>query len=99
MMLEPGEALFMNNCIMLHKRTGFEDHEDPQRKRAGLRRAIGERYALHDARGRAVMQRRAEQTERRLWTLARGLTADQRRTLKRKLLAYAADFEELAKQR
>jgi alpha-ketoglutarate-dependent taurine dioxygenase len=36
-MLEPGEAIFFNNCTMLHNRTSFEDHPDPARKRHLLR--------------------------------------------------------------
>jgi hypothetical protein len=32
-MLQPGDAIFFNNCVMLHHRTGFEDHSDPARKR------------------------------------------------------------------
>src|SRR5262249_20280079 len=35
--LEPGEAIFFNNCTMLHNRTAFEDHPDPARKRHLLR--------------------------------------------------------------
>jgi hypothetical protein len=35
--LEPGEAIFFNNCTMLHNRTAFEDHPDPSRKRCLLR--------------------------------------------------------------
>lgn len=35
--LEPGEAIFFNNCVMLHNRTAFEDHPDPARKRHLLR--------------------------------------------------------------
>jgi TfdA family taurine catabolism dioxygenase TauD len=36
-MLEPGEAIFFNNCVLLHDRTSFEDHPDPARKRHLLR--------------------------------------------------------------
>ena len=36
-MLEPGEAIFFNNCVMLHNRTSFEDDPDPARKRHLLR--------------------------------------------------------------
>ena len=36
-MLEPGHAIFFNNCIMLHNRTSFEDDPDPARKRHLLR--------------------------------------------------------------
>ena len=35
--LERGEAIFFNNCTMLHNRTAFEDHPDPARKRHLLR--------------------------------------------------------------
>jgi hypothetical protein len=35
--LEPGEAIFFNNCTMLHNRTAFEDEPDPARKRHLLR--------------------------------------------------------------
>jgi hypothetical protein len=34
--LEPGEAIFFNNCTMLHNRTAFED-QDPAKKRHLLR--------------------------------------------------------------
>jgi hypothetical protein len=36
-MLEPGHAIFFNNCTMLHNRTSFEDDPDPARKRHLLR--------------------------------------------------------------
>jgi len=35
--LEPGHAIFFNNCTMPHNRTSFEDDEDPARKRHLLR--------------------------------------------------------------
>ena len=35
--LEPGQAIFFNNCTILHNRTGFEDHPDPARRRHLLR--------------------------------------------------------------
>jgi len=35
--LEPGEAIFFNNCSVLHNRTAFEDDPDPARKRHLLR--------------------------------------------------------------
>ena len=35
--LEPGEALLFNNCAVLHTRTAFEDHDEPQLKRHLLR--------------------------------------------------------------
>ena len=31
--LEPGEAALFNNCAVLHNRTVFEDHDDPDLKR------------------------------------------------------------------
>jgi hypothetical protein len=37
LMLEPGEATFTNNCVLLHRRSAFEDHEDPRRRRHLLR--------------------------------------------------------------
>ena len=36
-MLEPGHAIFFNNCVMFHNRTSFEDDPDPARKRHLLR--------------------------------------------------------------
>ena len=36
-MMEPGHAIFFNNCVMLHNRTSFEDDPDPARKRHLLR--------------------------------------------------------------
>ena len=36
-MLEPGEAIFFNNCMILHNRTSFEDYADAARKRHLLR--------------------------------------------------------------
>jgi hypothetical protein len=36
-MLEPGHAIFFNNCVLLHNRTSFEDDPDPARKRHLLR--------------------------------------------------------------
>jgi hypothetical protein len=36
-MLEPGHAIFFNNCTVLHNRTSFEDDPDPARKRHLLR--------------------------------------------------------------
>ena len=35
--LEPGHAIFFNNCTMLHNRTSFEDDPDPARRRHLLR--------------------------------------------------------------
>jgi hypothetical protein len=35
--MQPGEAVFFNNCTMLHNRTAFEDDPDPARKRHLLR--------------------------------------------------------------
>lgn len=36
-MLEPGHAIFFNNCTLLHNRTSFDDDPDPARKRHLLR--------------------------------------------------------------
>jgi hypothetical protein len=36
-MMKPGEMLFINNRWILHNRTGFEDHEDPEQKRHYVR--------------------------------------------------------------
>lgn len=36
-MLEPGHAIFFNNCTLLHNRTSFEDDGDPARRRHLLR--------------------------------------------------------------
>jgi len=35
--IEPGEAVFTNNCLLLHKRTAFEDYDEPQRRRYLMR--------------------------------------------------------------
>jgi len=35
--LQPGDFLFLNNWVTLHRRTEFEDHADPARKRHILR--------------------------------------------------------------
>lgn len=37
MMLEPGDLQWANNYTVLHSRTGFEDHEDADRRRKMLR--------------------------------------------------------------
>lgn len=37
MMFEPGDMQFMNNHVMLHSRTGFEDYDEPDRKRHLIR--------------------------------------------------------------
>ena len=37
MMLEPGEATFTNNCVLLHKRTAFEDGATEETRRHLLR--------------------------------------------------------------
>ena len=37
MMLEPGEANFTNNCLLLHRRTAFEDDAESDRRRHLLR--------------------------------------------------------------
>ena len=31
--MEPGDIFFMNNYVLLHDRTAFEDHEDPAKRR------------------------------------------------------------------
>lgn len=33
----PGDIQFLNNYVILHSRTGWEDHDDPQQRRALLR--------------------------------------------------------------
>ena len=35
--LEPGQMLFVNNHWILHNRTAFEDHPEPERRRHYLR--------------------------------------------------------------
>ncbi|OGA22404.1 MAG: hypothetical protein A3I02_06675 [Betaproteobacteria bacterium RIFCSPLOWO2_02_FULL_67_26] len=37
MALQPGDVQLLNNRTVLHARTGWEDHDDPQRKRLMLR--------------------------------------------------------------
>ena len=37
MMLESGEATITNNALLLHRRTSFEDHPEPERQRLLLR--------------------------------------------------------------
>lgn len=37
LLLEAGDATITNNCFLLHRRSEFEDHEDPARKRHLLR--------------------------------------------------------------
>ncbi len=37
MVLEQGDMQFLNNHVMIHSRTQFEDHDDPDRKRHLLR--------------------------------------------------------------
>lgn len=34
---EPGDILFLNNWVTLHRRTAFEDHEEPEEKRCLFR--------------------------------------------------------------
>ena len=36
-MLQPGDGMFTNNCLLLHRRTAFEDCEEPELKRHLLR--------------------------------------------------------------
>ncbi|MCZ6874626.1 MAG: TauD/TfdA family dioxygenase [bacterium] len=65
-MLEPGEAVFFNNCVLLHHRTSFEDHPEPARKRHLLRLWLmldGVRPlapAVHAYKGTAGIQERAD---------------------------------------
>ena len=61
--LEPGEASFTNNCLLLHTRTAFEDADDPALKRHLLRlwlredgRPMAPGVVLH--KGRAGIERR-----------------------------------------
>ena len=63
-LLEPGEATFTNNCLLLHTRTEFEDADDPARKRLLLRlwlreddRPLSPGAALH--KGAAGIEKRA----------------------------------------
>jgi len=37
MWLEPGDMQFLNNHVMIHSRTHFQDHEEPEKKRHLLR--------------------------------------------------------------
>lgn len=37
MMMEPGDMQFCNNYVVMHSRTHFEDHEDPDQRRKLLR--------------------------------------------------------------
>jgi hypothetical protein len=37
MVLEQGDMQFLNNHVMIHSRTQFEDHDEPARKRHLLR--------------------------------------------------------------
>ena len=46
---QPGEACFINNYVVMHSRTIFEDHDDPARKRLFLR------LWLHIAEGRPLV--------------------------------------------
>ena len=64
--LEPGEAIFFNNCLLLHNRTGFEDAPDAAHKRHLLRLWLmldGVRPlapAVHAYKGTAGIQWRAD---------------------------------------
>jgi hypothetical protein len=66
--LEPGEAIFFNNCILLHNRTSFEDDPDPAHRRHLLRLWLmldGARPlapAVHAYKGTAGIQIRADRT-------------------------------------
>lgn len=64
--LEPGEAIFFNNCVLLHNRTSFEDHPEPDRRRHLLRLWLmldGRRPlapAVHAYKGTRGIQSRAD---------------------------------------
>ncbi|MBS37426.1 MAG: taurine catabolism dioxygenase TauD [Thiotrichales bacterium] len=53
MTLEPGEATFTNNCMLLHRRTTFEDHTEPERRRHLLRLWLSDPQRPADDRVRA----------------------------------------------
>ena len=56
---QPGQAVFFNNLTVLHNRTGYEDAEDPARKRHLLRlwlvahtpRPVNETWRIYEGRG------------------------------------------------
>ncbi len=62
--LEPGEAMLFNNNAILHKRAGFEDHEDPKLKRHLMRlwlmdwtdRPVAETVVMHKGPGGIPLQ-------------------------------------------
>lgn len=60
MMFEPGDMQFMNNHVMYHSRTEFEDHEDPDRKRHLIRLwlSVPNSRALNDSMGAIYRDRR-----------------------------------------
>ena len=51
MMFQPGDMQFMNNHVMYHSRTEFEDHPEPDRKRHLLRMwlSVPNSRTLHDS--------------------------------------------------
>ena len=44
--LEPGDLQFMNNHVMLHSRTEFEDYENESRKRLLYRLWLAPKYSV-----------------------------------------------------
>lgn len=58
--LQPGDMQLCNNYTILHSRTGFEDHPEPERRRHmirlwltfGQRRPLADRFPAHDGYGR-----------------------------------------------
>lgn len=61
MMFEPGDMQFMNNHVMLHSRTEFEDHDEPDRKRHLIRLwlSVPNSRALADSMDAIYKDRRA----------------------------------------
>jgi hypothetical protein len=51
-MFQPGDLQFLNNHVILHSRTAFEDHDEPDRQRHLLRiwLAVGNSRPLHESR-------------------------------------------------
>lgn len=51
-MFQPGDLQFLNNHVILHSRTAFEDHEEPDRRRHLLRiwLAVRNSRPLHESR-------------------------------------------------
>ena len=60
MMFEPGDMQFMNNHVMYHSRTEFEDHPEPDRKRHLIRMwlSVPNSRALDDAMNAIYRNRR-----------------------------------------